>query len=55
MTSSDTTDAPITCKLVPEDRRMDVTAALFGIDFPMRLEPAIYNITEMLSQDYRGG
>jgi hypothetical protein len=55
MDSSDTTNTPITCTLVPEERRIDVTAALFGIDFPMRLEPYVYSITENLSSEYRGG
>lgn len=55
MTSPDSTDAPITCTLVPEDCRLDVTAALFGLAFAMRLEPYIYSITENLASEYRGG
>jgi hypothetical protein len=55
MSTNDTSSTIITRQLVPEDQRMDVTAALFSIHFPMLLEPAIYNITERLSKDYRGG
>jgi hypothetical protein len=41
--------------LVPEDRRLAVTAELFGTWFPMRIEPFVYTITEQLSKDYTGG
>ena len=36
-------------------RRVSHTAKLFGINFPLRLEPCIFNMTGMLSDDYRGG
>ena len=42
-------------ELVPEARRMDHTAELFGPDFPMRLEPTVFAMAERLSADYRGG
>ena len=45
----------ITCQLVPDSQRMDITAALFGSHFPLRLEPFIYNITGQLCREYNGG
>jgi hypothetical protein len=41
--------------LVPEDRRTAVVEQLFGIHFPLRLEPVIYGITERMAEDYSGG
>jgi hypothetical protein len=44
------------CKhLVPEHQRSCHVAKLFGHSFPMRLEPFVFRITELLSPDYRGG
>ena len=34
---------------------MAITEKLFGMRFPMELEPRIYNFTERLSEDYKGG
>ena len=45
----------VTRELVPEDRRMAVAERLFGIHFPLRLEPVIYGITERMAEDYTGG
>ena len=45
----------VTRELVPEDQRMAITEKLFGMRFPMELEPRIYNFTERLSEDYKGG
>ena len=42
-------------ELVLEGRRLECTAALFGIDFPMRLEPAVFSFAGRLSRDYGGG
>ena len=50
-----TTQIAVTRTLVPEDRRLAVTAELFGTWFPMRIEPVVYTITERLSKDYYGG
>ncbi len=47
-------EATITRQLVPEGQRLSVTAYLFGAYFPMRLEPAIYNITDQLAPAYTG-
>lgn len=49
------TQTIVTRELVPEDRRMDVADRLFGIHFPLRLEPLIYGITERMAKDYAGG
>lgn len=45
----------IHCLPVPEVRRVDYTASLFGVDFSMRLEPVIFTMAERLSTDYHGG
>ena len=45
----------VTRELVPEDRRMDVAEKLFGIHFPMKLEPTIYGITDRMADSYSGG
>jgi len=50
-----TTETTVTRVLVPEDRRMAVTAEIFGAWFPMRLEPVVYSFAERLSRDYKGG
>ena len=49
------TTAIVTRDLVPVDRRVDHTAALFGAHFPMQLEPYVYAVTSELSSEYRGG
>lgn len=47
---------PVTRQLVPEDQRLAVVEQLFGIHFPLRLEPVIYGITEKMTQGaYCGG
>ena len=45
----------VTRELVPEDQRMDVVEKLFGIHFPLKLEPVIYGITDKMAEDYNGG
>ncbi len=49
------TATTITRQCVDDDRRVNHTAEIFGIHFPMRLEPCIFNMAGMLSDDYRGG
>jgi hypothetical protein len=46
---------PVIRHLIPEDKRLAVTAELFGAHFPLRLEPVIYGVTERMAQDYHGG
>ena len=48
-------EATVTAILVPDNQRIKTTADLFGMHFPMKLEPAIYYFAEMLADDYRGG
>ena len=45
----------ITSQRIKEGQRINHTAELFGIHFPMALEPAIYQFAERLSPDYNGG
>ena len=45
----------ITKTLAPESRRLDIADALFGINFPLQLEPAIYQFAGHLSCGYLGG
>ena len=42
-------------KTIPEEHRADHTNRLFGIHFPLQLEPAIFNFASDLSADYTGG
>jgi hypothetical protein len=49
------TMATVTHTLVPEGRRLAVTAELFGAWFPTRVEPVVYTFAGRLSKDYRGG
>jgi len=53
--TTDNQSTTITRQLVPENKRMECTAKLFGSHFPLRLEPYIYNITGQLCREYRGG
>lgn len=45
----------VTARLVPDDQRTQLTAKLFGFDFPMRLEPAIFDMAGRLAAQYHGG
>ena len=45
---------PVTRELVPEDHRLSITERLFGIHFPLKLEPVIYGITDRMAEDYSG-
>jgi hypothetical protein len=48
------TESTITCDLVPEGQCADFVDSLFGINFPLQLEPYVYAIASSLSSDYRG-
>ena len=50
-----TSQTQVTRELVPEDRRLAVSERLFGIHFPLKLEPVIYDITERMAENYKGG
>ena len=45
----------ITRQLVAETQRTNVTADLFGVYFPLQLEPFIFSMASRLSEDYGGG
>ena len=45
----------ITRQLVAEEQRTSVTADLFGIYFPLQLEPFVFSMASKLSEDYGGG
>jgi len=46
---------PITRQVVADDQRIHTTADLFGVYFPLRLEPFVYAMTSKLSDHYGGG
>lgn len=50
-----TTPETITRVLVPDRQRADFVDALFGISFPLQLEPCIFAVASELSSDYHGG
>ena len=45
----------ITSQLIANSNRVQHTADLFGVYFPMRLEPFIYAMADSIAPDYRGG
>ena len=45
----------VSSHLVPDADRMAFTAALFGVDFSIRLEPAVFDIAVRLAPEYNGG
>ncbi len=60
MTTTETTAtiepmAGITRRRVDDDRRADHAGALFGVHFPLRLEPFVFDVARKLSRDYGGG
>jgi hypothetical protein len=46
---------PVTRDLVPEDQRLMVAERLFGMAFPLQLEPVVYGITDRMAEEYTGG
>lgn len=40
---------------VPDADRVTFTAKLFGINFPMRLEPTVFDMAGRLAPEYHGG
>lgn len=45
----------VTAHLVPDADRVQYTSKLFGINFPMNLEPAVFDMAGHLAVDYNGG
>jgi len=54
MTIDNETTSTITRDLVPEQERSNFVEALFGIAFPLQLEPYVFNIAGALSGQYQG-
>ena len=50
----DQTESIITRDLVPERQRADLVDSLFGLSFPLQLEPYVYTTASSLSSDYWG-
>jgi hypothetical protein len=40
---------------VPDADRMGVVDDLFGLMFPLAIEPVIYNVTQTIAREYSGG
>ena len=45
----------ITRQVVAIDQRINHSANIFGIRFPLQVEPTIYRITETIATEYDGG
>ncbi|MGR8998799.1 MAG: antirestriction protein [Gammaproteobacteria bacterium] len=45
----------ITRTQAPDHLRIQHTAKLFGLNFPLHLEPLVYTITGNIASDYNGG
>ncbi len=45
----------VTARVVPDAARAGFAGKIFGPKFPMRLEPAIFNIAGSLAKAYSGG
>ena len=53
--SNDSDSSAITCQRIADASRMQHTDTLFGLHFPMRLEPTIFDMAGRLALEYRGG
>ena len=49
------TENVISRNLVADNQRTPITADLFGVYFPLQLEPFVFAIASKLSDDYSGG
>lgn len=49
------TPVTITRERIADNRRADHAGEIFGVYFPLRLEPFIFDVTRKLSDEYRGG
>ncbi len=48
------TQLKITCQQVADKLRIQLSADLFGIRFPLNIEPAIYSIASNIAEQYNG-
>lgn len=55
MNTSNDSSTTITRSPVPDALRIKHVADIFGVHFPMQLEPFIYSITERIASEYKGG
>ena len=53
--NSDSDSNAVTCQRIADASRMQHTDTLFGLHFPMRLEPTIFDMAGRLALEYRGG
>ena len=53
--SNDNDSSAISCQRIADASRMQHTGTLFGLHFPLRLEPTIYDMAGRLALEYRGG
>ena len=44
----------ITRNVLPTHLKTQVTSELFGLNFPMKLEPLIFNLTDHIAENYSG-
>ncbi|WP_035383888.1 antirestriction protein [Ferriphaselus sp. R-1] len=45
----------ISAVLIPEELRITHTAKLFGLHFPLQLEPFVYSMADSMCEEYQGG
>src|SRR5664279_2876838 len=43
------------CQPLSDAQRVEYTASLFGVGFPLTVEPAVFRFARLLSSDYDGG
>jgi hypothetical protein len=55
MTTTDKTDETLGRTELTDDARADYTHSLFGLAFPIRLEPTVFAIADRMAPAYRGG
>ncbi len=48
-------DTPVSRQMVADEQRTNLTADLFGVYFPLQLEPFVFSMASRLSEDYSGG
>ena len=53
--ASDSDSSAITCQRIADASRMQHTDTLFGLHFPLRLEPTIFDMAGRLALEYSGG
>ena len=49
------THKQVTARVVPDADRAELAGRIFGLHFPMRLEPTVFSIAGSLAKSYTGG